>query len=449
MFFVRLLYLSLLILFLNTNLDAFERKLKLNEAIEIALKGNHEIRAFKNALLSAKEDLSISKSHLFPKLIFEERFMRTNNPTYSFMAKLNQSRFSESDFHVPSLNNPKATNDFQSSIYFEQPVFVKKIYVGIDMSKTELDSKRSSINRKKEEIILKILHAFSALSISKEYVSASQKSIDEAKEHLRIAELRYKNNLGLTSDVLRAQTALKEAEQNHLKSLKNLNVSKRALGVLLGLNESVDILDDHLPLRLHPYDYYDKQSINRADISALKLKVENAKKNITLSETDYYPIIGVGGGYQLNDHRMPFGSEGTSWQVTAFLRWNIFDGTKREHERAKAKYLAQETMEHFEAMKKAVSYKVFEAYQDYESAKKAYEIALSALESAEEGMRLVRVRYENALSPLVDLLSAQSSLDNARANLTARKNDMNISMANLAYESGILLKEFNMQQMEE
>ncbi|MCX8070456.1 MAG: TolC family protein, partial [Thermodesulfovibrionales bacterium] len=409
-----LLFFSFSVFFVFRQVEAVERKLTLVEAIQIALNQNHEIRAFDKSILSATADVSISKSYLLPKITFEERFMRTNNPTYSFMAKLNQSRFMESDFYVPSLNNPNAINDFQSAVFFEQPLFVQKAYLGIDISKRELDAKKSDIKRKKEAIILKVLQAYAILSTSKEYFSSSQKTIEEAREHLRIAELRYKNNVGLFSDTLRAQTSLKEAEQNNLKAMKNINLAKRSLGLLLGLSDSVDIVDADLPLALHPYEYYEKHSTERADLISMKLKVENAKKNISLAESEYYPIIALGGTYQLNDHRIPFGSEGSSWQIAAFLRWNIFDGTKRENERAKAKYMAQEAIEHLEGMKKGIAYKVYEAYQNYEEAKKSYDIALKALETAEEGMRLVRVRYENSLSPIVDLLSAQTSLDYAR-----------------------------------
>lgn len=438
-------FISLLICLLNTEIEAGQRKLTLQEIINLALSQNHEIKASNSALLSADADISISKSYLLPKITFEERFMRTNNPTYSFMAKLNQSRFSDSDFYVPSLNNPKGINDFQSAFYFEQPVFVRKAHVGIDMSKKEFESKKFANQRKKEEIILRVLQAYTALSTSKEFFSASQRTLEETKEHLRIAELRYNNNLGLYSDILRAQTALKEAEQAHLKATKNVNLAKRSLGLILGLNESVDIIETDLPLILHPYDYYEKQALQRADILSMELKVDNAKRNVSLSESEYYPIIALGGSYQLNDHRMPFGSEGTSWQIAAFLRWNIFDGTKREHERSKAIYLAQEAVEYLQGMKKAVGYKVYEAYQNYDEAKRAYEIATKALESAQEGMRLVKVRYENSLSPIVDLLSAQSSLDYARANVTSKRNDMKMALSNLAYESGVLLTDLNIQ----
>ena len=77
-----------------------ERVVSLREAIEQAMTGNPELRAGERALSAHREDIGIAKSFLLPKLTFEERYLRTNNPTYAFMAKLNQERFSADVFRT-------------------------------------------------------------------------------------------------------------------------------------------------------------------------------------------------------------------------------------------------------------------------------------------------------------------------------------------------------------
>jgi outer membrane protein TolC len=63
------------------------------------------------------------------------------------------------------------------------------------------------------------------------------------------------------------------------------------------------------------------------------------------------------------------------------------------------------------------------------------------MKSGEEGKRLVLVRYENGLYPLVDLLSAQASLEQARANLTAKEGEYRMAIVRLSYESGVIMKD--------
>ncbi|MCL5023127.1 MAG: TolC family protein [Nitrospirae bacterium] len=417
----------------------------LRDAIGIAFENNHEIRAFRNSLAAQEEDIGIAKSSLLPRLTFEERFMSTTNPTYAFMAKLNQQRFTAQDFDVVSLNNPSATNDFQTSFSFEQPVFAKKAYIGLDMAKKEYRSKNDDYVRMKQETALKVVRAYLAVLTAKEYVSASEKATEDAKEHLRIAKLRYDAGLGLYSDTLRASTALTETEQKLVSAEKNLDVAKRALGLVMGRSEPVEPAGERLEFPLRGVEYYTNASMERKDISALAQASPLPVRRVKLAEAGYFPVVGIGGSYQFNDHRRPFGSEGESWQMLAFLRWELFDGTKREHERSKAKYQAAETEEHLEGLKKTISFRVYEAYLTAKEAIKNAELAEEALGTAEEGKRLVEERYENSLSPMVDLLDAQVSLDHARANAAARENERRLAVANLACESGTILKDLNIE----
>jgi outer membrane protein TolC len=445
-FVICLFLLSIIFYLLPSYAYASEKKISLSDAIKVALENNHEIKAFKNSVSAQKEDIGVARSFLLPKITFEERFLRTNNPTYSFMARLNQERFTQSDFAVTSLNNPKPINDFQTSLSFEQPLFVRKANISLDISKNEFFSKSEDFIRKKEEITFRVVQTYLMVHTAKEYVRVAEKAVEDAKEHMRIAELRYNAGLGLYSDTLRASTAVTDAEQRLVSARKNLDVAKRALGLLLGMSESIEIEEENLDFPIMSIEYYTNASLSRKDIKSLELKYENAKNNIKIAEAGYLPIVGIGGSYQLNDHRRPLGSEGDSWQLTAFLRWELFDGTKREYERAKAKYKAAETEEYLNGLKKAVAFKVYEAYLGIEEAKKNVELSRNALKTAEEGKRLVKIRYENALSPIVDLMDAQVNLDHARANLVAKENEYRLSVINLSYESGTILKDLKIEQ---
>lgn len=439
-------FLVLAVLISAKNGSAEDKKYSLKEAITEALQNNHELNGFKHAALAVKQDISIASSSLLPKIIFEERFMRTNNPTYSFMAKLNQERFEQSDFAVSSLNNPNPINDFQISISFEQPVLSPKAYPAIAIAKNESLAKNNEYERKKEETVFNVVKIYLSVHTAREYLKAAEKSVEDAKEHLRIAKLRYDAGLGLYSDVLRASTSAAETEQKLVSAQKALNTAKRALGLILGKDISVDS-DDLMPeLTVMDINYYTAAALSRKDFQALKLRNENAKKNLAAARAGYLPYASIGGSYQLNDHKSPFGSEGKSWQITAFLRWDIFDGTRREDEITKAKHRIAGSEEYLNAAIKDIAYKVYEAHQSVEEARKNAEFAKAALKSAEEGKRLVKTRYENSLSPIVDLLDAQVSLDHARAGSVAKENEFKIAIAKLMYESGTILRDLKIER---
>ncbi len=423
-----------------------EKAFSLSEALRAAMRDNHEIKAFDRSLAADEEDVGIARSFLLPRIVFEERYLRTNNPPTVFSVKLNQERFSQSDFEVHSLNNPKPINDFQSSLSFEQPLFSRKAHIGLGMAKTEVSARAIEFSRKREEVALQVVQAFLTVRTAKEYVAVVKKGVEDAKEHLRIAEVRHKNGLAVYSDTLRASTAVTEAEQRLVSAERNLKTAKRGLGLVLGMSEPIDIVGDPWDIPTMGIDYYATAAETRKDIKAMELRYENAKEKVKFANAGYLPVVGIGGSYQLNDHRRPFGSEGDSWQVLAFLRWELFDGTKREHETAKARYKVAETEEHLKGLKKTVSYQVYDAYLGVEEAMKNAELSRASVQSAEEGQRLVQIRYESSLSPLVDLLDAQVSLDHARATLVAKNNEYRRSLVHLGFESGTLLRDLQIEE---
>jgi outer membrane protein len=427
---------------------AQEQAFTLTDAVRHALTHNDEIRAAESSLAAKKDDVGVARSNLLPKIYFEERALRTNNPTYAFMAKLNQGLFTQQDFAINSLNHPAPYNDFQTQFFAEQPIFVPKAWMGVDMSKREHQAGSIDLSRKQEEIAFRVCQAWLMVHTARAQLTVAQKGVEDAQEHYRIAKLRYEADLGMYADTLRASTALAESRQRKVTADKQHNLARRMLGLLLGLTGSADVTGDIPDFQSRDIEEYAKASLARGDVRSMELRYENAEKSIRMSETEYLPYVGVGGGYQWNDPANLFGGTGDSWQVSAFLRWNLFDGAKREYERSKAMHQAKQVQEHLLGMKKAVAYGLYQAQLGVEEATANLELAREALKTAEEGTRLVQMRYENSFSPIVDVLDSQVVLDRARAGLVARENEYRVAVLNLGWESGTILKDLGIEHGE-
>jgi outer membrane protein TolC len=423
-------------------------RMTLNEAVKSALKNNHELQAQRNAHAAKGAEVGIARSFLLPKITVEERYLRTASPAYAFMTKLNQERIEFADFAPDTLNHPSAINDFQTAIALEQPLFVKKAGIGLDMSKIEVAASEESLRRKKEEVAFKTVQYYLMVGTAGGYTQVARKSLEDVQEHQRLAGIRYEAGLGLYSDTLRAATAVAEARQRLVSAEKNLGVAKRALGLMIGSAEAVEVTAETPDLPVREIDSLRAKSLARRDLKSLELRTENARNNIKLAEAGHYPLLGVGGNYQWNDHSNPVGGEGRNWQVMAFLRWELFDGTKTRYEKIKAGSLAAEAEEVLKGMQKMVSFQVEEARLTLEEAGKNRELAREELRTAEEGRRLVRVRYEGSLSPLVDLLDAQVSFDRARANRVAKENEHQLAIAALGFASGTILDDLQVEALE-
>jgi len=419
-------------------------QLSLKEAVELGLERNHVLKATEAATGAAREGVGAARGHLLPKVAFEERYMRTNNPTYAFSSKLNQERFSSADFAISSLNGPDAIDDFQTSFTIEQPLFARKAFVGLDMAKTEYAASRDELVRARERAAFDIAGAYLSVNSAEGFVLAAEAGVADAREHLRIAEARNTQGLGLLSDVLRAKTGLLEAEQRLVTANKGFTLARRALGLQLGVDEEVMAAPNGPEMALRALEHYLSAAKERSDLRSMEKRTENAKAGVKLANSEYFPTIGVGGAYFMNDHDGPFGSEGESWLVSASLRWTLFDST-RSHEAARARLKSAEAGERLSGLRQFVSFSVHKAYLDAQEARKNAELSEMALKSAEESERLVRIRYENSLSPLVDLLDAEAALAGARAAAVMKKNDRAAAMLSLSFESGTILKDLGLE----
>lgn len=431
--------LLIILVLLATAASAEAESLTLSQCIAIALKENPILKSYSWTLSAQKEDVSIAKGRLYPNFSIEEMFQRTNNPTYSFMSKLNQERFSESDFLVGSLNDPADISNFRTSLNFNQPVFVPKIYKEISIAGKELGAKNAEYRRQVEDVTLKVLKAFNGIKTAAEYLKAANKGIEDAGEHKRIASARYDTGVGLYSDVLRAEVSVKKAEAMVIKSEADLEVSRRSLGLLLGRSEPIDIQGDNLFSSVSDLNIYLDASKERADLKALKLRYENSEQAISLEKSLFIPEAGIGGSYFYDDHKKPFSAEGESYLLMGFLRWNIFDASAY-HKIKKAEADRHEMEGHLSGLEKEINFRVNEAY--IRVREKAQNVTLSeaVLKEAEEALRLVRTRYQNSLAPMFDLLETQSVLDAARAQQAEVKNEHLNAVADLYYQSGILSK---------
>jgi outer membrane protein TolC len=213
----------------------------------------------------------------------------------------------------------------------------------------------------------------------------------------------------------------------------------------MGVQDSFDVEADFPAVTIEPMEHYTAAAISRRDIRAMHKNIEVAQRNIDLTTAQYLPTAGLRADYQLDDHSSVFGSEGDGWFGGVFLKWYVFEGAKRDAQRAKAGFELARTKENMYELENAISLRVYQAWLSVEEAQKNMELARSALETSEEGMRLVRKRYENSLSPLVDLLDAQLMLDNARANLVAKENEYRTAAVTLLFESGTILSDLKLE----
>jgi len=106
----------------------------------------------------------------------------------------------------------------------------------VDASKTKENQALDVQKDLQDQIALEINHAYLNLQEAEKQIAVSRKVIEQAEENFRIAEERYKERVGTSTEVLDAQTLLTRAKSEYANALGNYNIYytklQRAMGIL-------------------------------------------------------------------------------------------------------------------------------------------------------------------------------------------------------------------------
>ena len=89
-------------------------------------------------------------------------------------------------------------------------------------------------------------------------------------------------------------------------------------------------------------------------------------------------------------------------------------------------------------MRRSIELEVRRASAELDSALSRVKIAGTATRLAEESLRIVRDRYGEGLSPLVDLLDAETGLTRARTRRVMAQRDVLVALSSLDLATGSL-----------
>ena len=428
---------------------AFGDVVSLRDAINRALESNHLLKAAKLEQGAAREGIAVSRSRYLPRVLLESGAALSTTPSSVFLMKLDEGRIDPaSDFSKNTLNHPDARGDFKSAVRLEQPLFDFGISTGVDLAAKDAESSQISLDLTREQVAFRVYNAYLDVRRAKAFRDIADQEVADAREHGRLAQVREKDGVGLASDQLRTATALSEAEQMLISAQNDLLLARLRLNLVAGgkPGEALDISEDpgeapglaELP---SPGNLNSLAQQNRPELRAAQKSVEKGELAVRQARDSYLPTIYASASYQVNDRNVPLGYDNDSWSVGVNLRWELFDGNRRSHEKGKAELARNAAAELLENDRREVALQVTEGVLRREEAGLKLESARAAVQAAREGVRLVRLRFENGLSPMVEMMDAEAALNRSRASLVEVENSYRRSAAQLYFTSGVFMKE--------
>ncbi|GFO53369.1 RND transporter [Geomonas sp. Red276] len=424
----------------------YAESVTLREAVGRALENNHHLRAAAREEGAARESVAVSRSRYLPRLYLDSGVALSTTPSTVFMMKLNEGRINPgSDFTADRLNHPDPRADFATTLTLDQPLLDFGISTGVDVAAKEAEGAALRAGEGREEIAFRVSLAYFEVLRARAYNDIAALAVADAREHERLASVRERDGLGLKSDTLRAATALSEAEQRLMSARNNLTIARLRLNLLAGGKEGEELDAGGASGLAAPAAGKDDLVLlaqrSRPDLAVASNAVQLGELGVRQAKEAYLPTVHAQASYQVNDRSLPLGYDNDSWTVGVSLRWEIFDGLSRSHERSRAELKREAAAELLENGRREAAVQVKESLLRRQEAELRLASAQGAVRAAEEGMRLITLRFQNGLSSMVELLDAEAALNGARANLIEVENGLQVSSAEVYFRAGVLVKE--------
>lgn len=326
----------------------------------------------------------------------------------------------------------------------------------IDMAMQQLFATNLALNRNHQEVIYKVQTAFYGFVAAKTRVEAAETTLRQATRNRDAIQAQLELGLATQPEYLlavqdqakagyelqgaRGAVMEKDAELAEQLALPPGSPLKTVTLGQIDLPKDTELTADAL---------IDAALEDRPDLTAKLADIRARDAEIRKAEANYWPVVGLqaDGGWKVWSYSNAGGTDAnqgsqpvkiSSPLVDAYLtvEWNFFEGfaTNNAVRRAEAKRNAAEA--EFDALKLKVMKEIWKAYADLKTAARKREFAVAMLRAAEAGYESGLKSYEQGVATVIELLTAERNLAQARYTEIDSRSSLLTAAASLAFAAG-------------
>lgn len=304
-----------------------------------------------------------------------------------------------------------------AAIQMNVPLLDLTIKAGTDIAKMSAEMKRTSLDKKREDLIVQIANIYYLAQATQEQLILTDANLQRMSELVGISKARYEEGLALETDYTRSEVnrkqlaTLKDAYASALAQQKNL--------MKYLLHTDRELAFDPMPSQLDSL-YQGSLSMNLPEIRLVEQKRELVAKQITSTKRAYLPTIALQGqlgavGYQEKFGHFFHTDDATqNWFGNTLLglaiRIPIFDANMKKHKIRKAR-LSLKQLEWKQAQTLSLLDK---EYADVRAVLahnlEAFRTHQDAYRQADDIYRQAMERYAEGMASMTELLQDEMAL---------------------------------------
>jgi outer membrane protein len=274
---------------------------------------------------------------------------------------------------------------------------------------------------------------YTALS-DEELTRVATGRVRRAEEQLTVARARVQSGAAVQTDSLQLLLEVTRARVGLLRQASALRVSRLELGRRVGLDGAVQPapLDTATALEL-PFSLDD--AVRRALVQGPDYRIARANERAAQADLwsrrgSYLPRLTATFTKAAFDSTF-FPTLVSRSQITIGVSFPLWDGGLREIAMSQARVNRDVARAIREDLERAGRRDVGEAYDNYETSRAEYALAVAALAVAAENFRVQDTRYRSGATTILDLVDAQLSLAVAEADVVRARYGARLALASL------------------
>jgi outer membrane protein TolC len=417
--------------------------LSLEDCIRAALAKNPNAGATALRIEAARASITQAKSAYYPLFMLSGDYRLTDNPTQAFMMQLNQRNLNMSDPGF-NLNDPSSTDNFRLSLGLKYSLYDRGRR-GTQSSVAELDRDATAeqLAAVQNELIYQVTRGYYSLLQVQDLVVVQQETVASLEENLRVASERYRAGSVVKTDVLNLEVRLAQAREDLIRAQNGVQLAIASLNTAIGteLIEPTSRLapagnqDQPVPAMPDPAVIE-----NRPELRAAKNRTRIRQQETNGSRSEYYPQVNAYGSYDVDTG--DFDDFEDSYVVGVIAEWEFFDGfrTSGGVDRAESEWRAARQDE--KNLRNQLTLDLRRAHIQMRESRQRLEVTRKSVESAEEALRITRVRYGEGAANITELLTAQVGLTASQSRSVAAFYDYQIALSNLERSEGKLVRRY-------
>lgn len=308
----------------------------------------------------------------------------------------------------------------------------------IRRAKADVHAAEATEVTQRYQIALQVKQQYYNILAARESESAAQAQIDQAGQQLRAAGLRLRAGAATTSDSLRSMIQLGNARLAMLTARNNLGLANATLTRLVASPRTVtatpsDTLDQRVVIpslaSLEPL-------VQRAPaIEQAEAELQSAKAATRSAKTAYLPTVnmnfsrggsGLDPAFGLGDKRYAYNQS-----LNFSLSFPLFNNLNREVSLLRASVAEDNAEVTLRDTKLGARQTLVQALGQMTTAQQQVAIQAASVSAALEDLRVQQRRYELGASTLLEVLTSQTQLDQARTALIRARYDYRVAKAQL------------------